>query len=175
MYPSWSIYLAPDPAHLKFICYYLFSLYLTHVSTFKDQCCRAGPKLTSSGPGHGVGSGSGSGSGSVSQLREKKIIHKYKQNYTFKKVKFSSFTFSKLYFSLNLCKHFFPRAGIQSRTGAAALPEAGAGLGHMRQMQRDQIRTNNNRDKYEVGRIRSGINGPAWINELDLGESEQNK
>ena len=77
MYPSWSIYSAPDPAHLKFICYYLFSLYLTHVSTVQDQCCRAGPKLTSSGPGHGVGSGFGSGSGSVSQLREKKIIHKY--------------------------------------------------------------------------------------------------
>ena len=121
MYPSWSIYSAPDPAHLKFICYYLFSLYLTHVSTVQDQCCRAGPKLTSSGPGHGVGSGFGSGSGSVSQLREKKIIHKYKQNYTFKKVKFSSFTFSKLYFSLNLCKIFFPRAGIQSGTGAGRI------------------------------------------------------
>ena len=79
MYPSWSIYSAPDPAHLKFICYYLFSLYLTHVSTVQDQCCRAGPKLTSSGPGHGVGSSFGSGSGSVSQLRDKKIIHKYKQ------------------------------------------------------------------------------------------------
>ena len=120
MYPSWSIYSAPDPAHLKFICYYLFSLYLTHVSTVQDQCCRAGPKLTSSGPGHGVGSGSGSSSGCL-PAPGKKSIHKFKQNSTFKKVKFSSFTFSKLYFSLNLCKIFFPRAGIQSGTGAGRI------------------------------------------------------